>query len=277
MATFETGLFLNKIPYVKAGSGRHPIVVLNGGQAFVRRPTPARAMRDAKRITCLLPKGRPVYVLGYDSAPPAGYDIDAIVRDVAQILQEEIGSATIMGVSFGGFVAARLAAERPDLVEALILMVSAHRFSPEGRASIDRQIGYAWRGDFESFLEEFALVFRRPWLNWLIRLRFRQERRKLHETMNDPAIIVRGLNAVAGDDFGRDPSWLGRIQAQTLIVGGTRDQFFDVEAMNETARSIPAARLELFRNETHMLPIERARDVARVVSGFLARPDRRSG
>ena len=187
MKDFRTGLFLNKIPYVQSGSGPHPVVVLNGGQAFVRRPTPARAQRDAKRIARLLPKGRSIHVLGYEPSPPAGYSIATIVDDVARILREEIGPATVMGISFGGFVAARLAADHPDLVKELILMVSAHRFSPEGRRSVDRQIACAWAGDFQGFLNEFDLVFRRPWFNWLLRLRLRQERKRLHDTMNDPA------------------------------------------------------------------------------------------
>jgi pimeloyl-ACP methyl ester carboxylesterase len=269
MEEFQSGIFLGKIPFVKAGSGANPIIVLNGGQAFVRRPTPARALRDAKRISRLLPRGRTVYILGYETSPPADYSIDTVVEDVGRILQDQIGPATIMGISFGGFVAARLAAEHPSLVKGLILMVSAHRFSPEGRRSIDRQIECAWQGDFEGFLDEFGLVFRRPWLNWLLRLRFRQERHRLHETMNDPATIVRGLNAVAGEGFGQDPSWLSRIQAPTLIVGGTRDPFFDVDAMEETARLIPCAQLKLFERETHMLPVERARGVAKTVKAFL--------
>jgi pimeloyl-ACP methyl ester carboxylesterase len=269
MRSFETGLFLDRVPFVKAGSGPAPIIVLNGGQAFVRRPTPARAQRDAKRIARLLPKGRSIYVLGYDPAPSADHSIATIVRDVAQILRDETGPAAVMGISFGGFVAARLAADHPDLVRELILMVSAHRFSPEGRRSIDRQLECAWTGDLEGFLDEFGLIFRRPWLNWLIRWRFRHERKRLHETMNDPAVIVRGLNAIAGEDLGSDPSWLARIAAPTQIVGATRDPFFDVAALEETARHIPFAQLKLFKHETHMLPVERARDVAKVVTRFL--------
>ena len=269
MTTFETGTFLSRIPFVRIGSGSDPIVVLNGGQAFVRRPTPARAQRDARRIARLLPSHRTVYVLGYDPAPPAGYSIDMIVSDVSRILRDEIGPASIMGISFGGFVATRLAADHPDLVKDLILMVSAHRFSEQGRRSVDRQLEYAWQGDFEGFLDEFGLVFRRPWLNWLLRLRLKQERKRLHETMNDSAIIVRGLNAVAGEDVGEDPSWLRTIRARTLIVGATRDPFFDAEAMEEAACLIAGAQLKLFKGETHMLPVERARDVAKVVKAFL--------
>jgi len=270
MKDFRTGLFLNKIPYVQSGSGSNPIVVLNGGQAFVRRPTPARVQRDARRIARLLPADRAVYILGYDPAPCADYSIETIVGDVARILRDETGPATVMGISFGGLIAARLAADHADVVKELILMVSAHRFSPDGRHSVDRQLECAWAGDFEGFLDEFGLVFRRPWLNWLLRWRLRRERTRLHETMNDPVTIVRGLNAVAGEDFGSDPSWLARIAAPTLIVGATRDPFFDVTALEETARHIPSARLQLFERETHMLPVERQRDVAKVVKGFLA-------
>jgi len=269
MMTFETGLYLSRIPFVKIGSGPNPVVVFNGGQAFVRRPTPARIERDAKRIARLLPRDRTIHVMGYDSSPPAGYSIDTIVSDMAAILRDHIGPASVAGISFGGFVATRLAADHPEFVKDLVVMVGAHRFSRQGRASIERQIECAWQGDFEGFLEEFGLVFRRPWLNWLLRLRLRQERERLHETMNDPAIIVRGLYAVAGEDIGDDPSWLQRIRARTLIIGGTRDPFFDVEAMEETARLIPSAQLKLFDGETHMLPVERARAVAKVVKAFL--------
>jgi pimeloyl-ACP methyl ester carboxylesterase len=269
MKDSRTGLFLNRIPYVKIGSGPNPVVVLSGGQAFVRRPSPARRVRDAKRIARILPSGRPLCIIGYDSAPPAGYDVETISKDFAKIIRDEIGPAAVMGISFGGFVAMRLAADHPDLVERLILMVSAHRFSTEGRHCIERQLECAWQGDLPGLKSEFGVMFRRPWFNWLIRLRLNQERRRLCETMNDPATIVRGLAAVAEQDFAGDRGMLGRIRAHTLIVGGTRDQFFDVESYRETARMIPAAQLRLFDKETHMLPIERAQAVAHAVARFL--------
>lgn len=270
MTRIETGLFLNRIPFAKAGSGANPIVVFNGGQAFVRRPSPDRTRRDVKRIARLMPAERPVYVFGYDPAPPADYSIDTIVRDFSEILRTEIGPATVVGISFGGFVAGRLAAGHPDLVRELILLVSAHRFSAEGRRSIVRQIESARIGDFAGLLAEFGMIFRRPWFNWLLRLRLWMERNRMADKMNDPAVIVRGLSAVAAEDFGADPAWLRGISARTLIVGGTRDVFFDRQAFEEAAGLIPAARLELLEDETHMLPVERPRDVARAISAFLA-------
>lgn len=270
MNALETGFFLNRIPYAKAGSGAQPIVVFNGGQAFVRRPAPDRIRRDARRIARLLPADRPVYIFGYDPGPPEDYSIDTIVRDFADILRTEIGPATIVGVSFGGFVAARLAAAHPDLARELILLVSAHRFSPEGRRSIARQVACAETGDFAGLLAEFGMIFRRPWFNWLLRLRLWMERNRMADKMNDPDVIVRGLSAVASEDFGADPAWLRQIRAKTLIVGATKDPFFDPQVLEEAARLIPSSSLELFAEETHMLPVERSRDVARAISAFLS-------
>jgi pimeloyl-ACP methyl ester carboxylesterase len=60
------------------------------------------------------------------------------------------------------------------------------------------------------------------------------------------------------------------VKADTLVLGGTADQYFDVEAFTETARLIPSAQLKLFEGETHMLPIERRGEVAQVLKAFLA-------
>ena len=272
MTHYETGLFLNKIPYAKCGGGPNPIVVLNGGQAFVRRPSPARTRRDAKRIARLLPSGSTFYLLGYHQAPPADHTLGTITEDFAEILRNEIGPASVIGISYGGFVATRVAAVEPGLVKNLILLVSAHRFSEQGRRSIERQIACAWQGDLPGLLAEFGMVFRRPWFNWLLKLRFWLDRNRLGEKMNDPTAIVRGLHAVTGDDVDPDPSWLGQIRARALIIGGTRDQFFDANVLKEAACLIPNARLKLFEGETHMLPVERSRDVAKIVAGFLEGP-----
>lgn len=69
--------------------------------------------------------------------------------------------------------------------------------------------------------------------------------------------------------FARNAAYAAAIGAETLVVGGTADQFFDRGAFAETARLIPGARLELFEGERHMLPVERRRDVARRLADFL--------
>jgi pimeloyl-ACP methyl ester carboxylesterase len=87
--------------------------------------------------------------------------------------------------------------------------------------------------------------------------------------MNDPALIIRGLRAVLDEPL--DAAQLARVAAPCLLVGGTRDQFFGEGMQQQTAAHLPNASLELVEDETHMLPVERARHVARVLAQFLAR------
>ncbi|MBN8941950.1 MAG: alpha/beta hydrolase [Rhizobiales bacterium] len=264
-----TGLFLGRIPYVRLGSGPRRIVVVNGGQGFVRRFSAGSAARDIRQIMPLLPPDSTVVVLGYDADPPAGYDMARIVGDVATIMRTEIGPSTVMGISFGGFVAARLAAEHPDLVDRLILLITAHRFSAEGRARVAGLIDDLERGDLYGMARKFATLSRRAWVNLTVRLVLWLARNKLAAKLNPPATIIRSLSAALNEDVAQGPGWLAAIRAPTLILGGDADQFFDVAAMRETATAIPAAKLELIAGETHMLPLERPKPVAAAITRFL--------
>ncbi|HYD98557.1 MAG TPA: alpha/beta fold hydrolase, partial [Alphaproteobacteria bacterium] len=250
MTAFETGRLLGRIPFLRIGAGP-PVVVLYGGQALFQ-PLDRAGRRHARRVAGLMPAGRTLLVLGYPAEPPADYSLDTLAADVAAIMRAETGPAPVVGISFGGFIALRLAAARPDLVQRLALLVSAHRFSAEGRRRIERQIAFLERDDAYGLMADFAGVFRRPWLALLLRLRLWTGRRRLAARLNAPAAIIRGLQLPLDAQEEEAPARLGRIAAPTLILGGTADPFFTVEDMRATAALIPGARLELFAGEGHM-------------------------
>jgi pimeloyl-ACP methyl ester carboxylesterase len=264
----DTGTFLGRIPYAHVGLHADPILVLGGGQAFMQRPTRERIERDARRVARLLPANRSFILLGYDPSLTGADGLDAIVVDVAAIARELGAPRQVVGVSYGGVIALQLAVQHPSLISALVLLASAHDFSVEGKRRLERQIDCASRGDFAALAEGFVAVFRRPWLNWLLRLRLRTRRARLGDTMNDPAIIIRGLNAIL-DTRLADTTRLARVTARTLVIGGSRDQFFGDGMFERTAAAVPNASLVLFPGETHMAPVERARAVAAKVRAFL--------
>lgn len=275
MTVIETGSF-GSVPYVRIGHGPETIVVINGGNAFVRRFDPSSAARNAHQIARLFPADSSICILGYDTSAAPPCDVTAIAADFAEIIHTHFGTAIVAGISFGGLVATRLAAEHPELVRRLILLASAHRFSDEGRRRVRQQIEDAARGDFVSMARPFLTLFRRPWLNLLLRFAIRTGRRTLAQKMNAPPFIVCMLESALAAGEGAHPH-LARIRAKTLLVAGTRDQFFDPASLHETAAAIPSAELVLFANETHMLPLERPRDVARAVETFLRSGLRRVG
>ena len=267
MTTITTGSFLGRIPYARRGDGSAPLLILSGGQGFVRRSDPLRLARDARRVARMLPEQASFVLLGYDPHPPANISSDAITDDIAAIIKEHwSGKASIVGISYGGLVASRVAARWPEQVARLILVASAHRFSTEGAQRVHRLIKFAEKGDFRSFVDEFAAICRRPWLNCAIRLRVWFTRHKLDRTLASPETIVRYMRAM----LDAQPPELSAIAARTLVIGGSEDQFFGGGAMHETAAAISSARIELLQGETHMAPVERARAVAAVIGRFLA-------
>lgn len=79
--------------------------------------------------------GTPPRLLRYDlrghglsDAPPAPYRIEDHIADLAALMDGRgIRNALVVGLSVGGLIAQGLAAERPDLVRALVLCDTAHR------------------------------------------------------------------------------------------------------------------------------------------------------
>lgn len=91
--------------------------------------------------------------------------------------------------------------------------------------------------------------------------------------LRDPAAILRDYRQLFGPDFEDNAAFARRILSPTLLIGGTADQLFDRSALEDTAGLIPAARLRLFEDETHMLPAERSSGVAAAIAGFLVEPE----
>src|SRR3954447_13099314 len=264
MTNVESGLLADRVPYIRGGSGQRTACVFFGGNALLRRldhaPDPRRYARQVAR---LLPEHR-FTILGY-----AGSNFEEILRDMAHAILTP--PDVVVGISFGGIVAMRFAAQHPERVKRLALLVSAHRLSPAGWRRMERQFEALERGDLPTLIRENALLFRRPWYNWLVQLKLWKEGGRLATALRDPAAILRDYRQLFGPDFENNADYGRRIASPTLILGGAADQFFDRSACEETAGSIPGAQIQLFERETHMLPIEKSNEVARVITAFLSR------
>jgi len=264
MKNVETGLLGGRVPYIRGGSGQREAVVFFGVNALFRRlDKTSDPGRYARQVSRLLPAHR-FTILGY-----AGSSFEEIVRDMARAILTP--PDVVVGISLGGFVAMRFAAQHPELVRRLVLLVSAHRFSAGGWRMMERQFEALERGDFRTLVRENALLFRRPWYNWLVLLKLWKDGDRPAAEFRDPAAILRDYRQLFGPDFQNNAEYGRRIVSPTLIIGGTADQLFDRGASEETAAMIPGARIHLFERETHMLPIEKSDDVAGAITDFLGR------
>jgi len=267
MRGMASGVTGKGVPWVRMGDDAS-LVVIHGGQGFVRQASPERLARDARRVAKIVPAGRSFLLIGYDPAPAADLSIDEVVAATIEAIAEVAPRAEIdlAGISYGGMIACRVAAARAGLVRRLVLVASGHRFSAGGAEHVRGQVALLEAGDLGGFTRAFTGLFRRRWLNWLIGLAIRRGRRRIEEGMAPAPAIVRYLRAM----LAAAPADLSAIGAPALVIGGSADQFFGEGVMEEMAAALPSATLLLLPGETHMAPIEAARKFERAIGAFLA-------
>jgi pimeloyl-ACP methyl ester carboxylesterase len=164
--------------------------------------------------------------------------------DATEWLAREIeGEAPVVlvGHSMGGLVCARLAAERPELVGALVLI------APAG-APGSRSLHAYGRGLVRTFLSA------RP---GLIR------------TIAEDAIRTGPEALLHGALFATGARFAGRVQAPTLLIWGARDRLLPIELAAEWQRAIPHARLEAIDGAAHVPMVEMPSAFAELLLQFL--------
>lgn len=169
---------------------------------------------------------------------PGPVSIEASVAAVAELV-DRFAPVHLCGYSLGAFVAARLAAERPEGIRRLVLCGANIKVSEADR----RQIRL-----FRS---------RRGW--WLM---------KAVSDLPTRAALLEMVDEVERTDL---TDFLPRIQAPTLVLCGQRDRgcLRDVQPM---AAAIPNASTVIVPHTGHSLPVTRAKAFNAIVSGFLSSP-----
>lgn len=149
------------------------------------------------------------------------------------------GPAVVVGHSLGGLAAARLAAERPELVEALVLV------APVG---VPRPLpGYV-----AGFLRTV-----------------REAPPSLLATVAADAVRT-GLPALArGAWFATHQPFAGAIGAPTLLVWGERDRLVPAEQAARWREAIPQARLEVVPRVGHVPMLEAPSRFGELLQQFL--------
>lgn len=245
------------------------MVFFYGGSAILKNLTTSSIKNYLDVIQQYIPEGYTYYIFGYEEYPVKEYSLKQIADDFAQIIRDKIGTATIVGISFGGFVAMRFAAKYPELTEQLVLVITAHRFSDNGERKINHMMELARNEHYYELIKEFSLLFRRSWLNLVARFMLWKNKEDILRGLKPRAAIINSLSGIFSKDLDENINYLSEIQTKTLVIGGTQDPFFGVAEFEATAKAIKGAKLRLFEDETHMLPVERKGDVSKIVKEFI--------
>jgi len=193
---------------------------------------------------------------------------DLCAEVVALLDHLGVEKAHVVGTSLGGFVAQKLALERPDLVDHLILVCTSYgtrepqpmsfqalgkmlgggSLNPEraARQGLEGATSDSYRAEHP---EEFDLILR-----WRL--------------ADSPSLSDYYQQMMAGTRF--DASFAVRnIASPTLVIHGTGDRYVPVANATALAEAIPDATLRVIDNAGHLVFIEQADEVNDEIISFL--------
>ncbi|NRP13926.1 MULTISPECIES: 3-oxoadipate enol-lactonase [unclassified Aliiroseovarius] len=204
---------------------------------------------------------------GQSPCPPAeqgdAYPMGHLVRDVAATLDRlGVRDCTFVGISIGGIIAQGLAAERKDLVRALVLSNTAVKIGTP--ALWDARMEEVRRGGI-------AAVIGQNMQRWFARSTHRDHPElvlRAAEVMQATPLAgyLGCMGAIAETDLYESTA---RLTLPTLVTAGSEDGSTPADLVRELADLIPGADFRLIRRSGHMPPIEQPEAYAKALVDFL--------
>ena len=248
--------------YIRFGTGNKNLIMLPGlGDGL--RTTRGTAVPMALYYRCFA-KDYTVYIISRKTKLSPG----ATTRDMARDLQKamaELGieKASLLGLSMGGMIAQHFAADYPEMLEKLVLVVTCARETPILLESLEEWLGCARRGDHTALMDSNVrriysdAYYRRN--KWLVPIMGKLTKPKSYNRFLIQAEACRTHNAWES---------IPRITVPSLVIGGEQDHSLGGEASRELAARIPGAVLKMYPQWGHGL-YEEAKDFLPVVMEFL--------
>ncbi|MGF1445801.1 MAG: 3-oxoadipate enol-lactonase [Pikeienuella sp.] len=199
---------------------------------------------------------------GLSGLPDGPWTIADHAADLAGLMAARgIAQAVIVGLSVGGLIAQHLAAQRPDLVRALVLCGTAAKIG--SHAIWDDRIAQIRAGGLGAILDAnmerwFTDSFRAdpariaPW-NAMV-------------TRTPVAGYLRTAEAIRGCDLRHSTA---RLTLPALVVVGEADGSTPPELVRDTAALIAGSRFEVIVGAGHIPCVEQPERLGRLITGFL--------
>jgi len=173
-------------------------------------------------------------------ALPRGRTVNEIAAGVASRLSEP---TVVLGFSMGGYVARALAVSHPQLVEALVLVATSARETPQDAAPLNGASPAVFKG-----------------------LSRKAVQRSLGPTHAEDGALIDRVRAMSVRLGPEEYAWqsavdrvgtpLRGIRCPTMVVAAGQDQLRSIEESEELVREIPGAVLKVMEGSGHLVPLE---------------------
>jgi pimeloyl-ACP methyl ester carboxylesterase len=244
-----------ELEVVRCGTG-HPILLLHGFQTVDRE---APCLEFLGRHGEVIAPSSPGF--GHSGRPKDFDTVYDLVHLYLELLDRLPGDkVTLLGLSFGGWLAAEVAAACSHRLHKLVLV------DPLGIKISDRET----RDILDIFNASPDEVRRRSWHD-------PERAAPDFNAMSDEALVVYARNREALCLYGwhpymynpQLPRWLGRIRAPTLLLWGDSDGVVTPDYGRAYSRLIPGSRFELIAAAGHHPEIEQPTAFVEKVARFI--------
>ena len=251
-----------RMDYVRFGTGGRAMVLLPGlGDGLTTVKGTALAMAWLYRC---LSKDFTVYMFSRPQPLPPNCTTRDMARDISAAMDAlNIQRADVVGVSMGGMIAQFLAADYPEKVRKLVLVVTCARPNAIIETAVTEWMTQAKQDDHTALMDSnIRLIYSDAYYQKnkkLIPLMGKLTKPKSYDR------FLRQAEACLSHDACED---LCRIQAPTLVIGGEKDQALGGEASREIAAVISGAKLKMYPQWGHGL-YEEEKDFNRTILEYL--------
>ena len=248
--------------YVRFGSGKRTLIFLPGlGDGLTTVKGLALPMAFMYRAFA---KDFTAYMFSRRNALPEGYTTRDMARDLCDAMDAlKIESADFIGVSMGGMIAQHFAADYPERVGRLVLVVTCAAPNPLLEGSVREWIRLAACGDHAALMKSNMLrMYSDEYCRkngWTLPVIGKLTKPKSYERF-----FIQAQACLTHDATAQLP----RIAAPTLVVGGEKDLTLGAAPSYSLAAAIPNASLHMYPQWGHAL-YEEEKDFHPVVLNFL--------
>lgn len=248
--------------YAVFGSGKKNLIMIPGLGDGLR--TDAKLAAFYAVLYGKFAKDYTVYVFSQKTVMPEKYSTRKMAKDMKDAMSIlNIEKADVIGVSLGGMIAQHLAADYPEVVQKLVLVVTAPRKNQYTQSAVSGWIEMAKRGDYHKLMiDTLKKMYTKEYIEknrWLMSIAGKVGKPKSYERF-----ITMGYACLYHDAYEK----LANIQADTFVIGGALDRTLGGKASVELAEKIPNAELKIYSEYGHAL-YDEAKDFNQMVLDFL--------
>lgn len=223
-------------------------------------------LRDRYRCIAFDHRGQ-----GQSGVTDDGYDIETLTTDAAELIRHlDIGPCHFVGLSMGGFVGMRLAAQHPELLETLTLLDTSAESEPHENGPKYRMLNFVarWVGLWAVTGSVKPILFGQTFLNDPSRASEKEKWTKAVAS-NDRIGITRAVQGVI--DRKECTGLLSKIKIPVGIGVGDED-VATVPAKSESIHAaIKGSELQVFKGAGHSSSIETPEQVNELIERTIKR------